>query len=228
MKPSSRASTGFALSDPLHYRLNAYALAATAASSGWFAAALPAEAEVIYTPAHVSILSHHKLDLNHYHKADFVIENISSTPGSTAAFHLSAKPFGNNAVENNSGKFASALSAGSEIGPQQKFSNVGLMAVHMVPDWTSFTQQSGPWINVKNRYLGLKFELNGKAHYAWARLTVQLGAKFGNIEATLTGYAYETVPNKSIVAGDTKGPDVVTLRSQTGNSSLGGLALGRK
>ena len=29
----------------------------------------------------------------------------------------------------------------------------------------------------------------------------------GKITATLTGYAYETVPNKAIIAGKTKGPD---------------------
>ena len=40
--------------------------------------------------------------------------------------------------------------------------------------------------------------------------------------AFLTGYAYETVPNKAIVAGKTKGPDVVTVQDAT----LGHLARG--
>jgi hypothetical protein len=35
---------------------------------------------------------------------------------------------------------------------------------------------------------------------------------FGSIVATLTGYAYETIPNKPIVAGATKGSDVITDR----------------
>jgi hypothetical protein len=39
---------------------------------------------------------------------------------------------------------------------------------------------------------------------------------------TLTGYAYETVPNKTIIAGKTKGADVITLES----GSLGALAAG--
>jgi hypothetical protein len=43
----------------------------------------------------------------------------------------------------------------------------------------------------------------GKTHYGWARLSVK--AFFGAITATLTGYAYETIPNKSIIAGRTKG-----------------------
>ncbi len=59
----------------------------------------------------------------------------------------------------------------------------------------------GPWLNVKNRYLGLKFIIKGKDHFGWARLTTT-----GRI-ALLTGYAYETIPNKPIIAGKTKGPE---------------------
>jgi hypothetical protein len=81
---------------------------------------------------------------------------------------------------------------------------------------------SGKWYNVENRYLGLKFETEGKAHYAWARLSVKGHAM--SITATLTGYAYETLPNKLIIAGKTKGADVITLPP----GSLGRLALGRK
>jgi len=66
----------------------------------------------------------------------------------------------------------------------------------------------GPWANggkgVKNRYLGLKFFVKGKVHYGWARLNV---VARGGIAGTLTGYAYETIPGKAIIAGATKGPD---------------------
>ena len=44
----------------------------------------------------------------------------------------------------------------------------------------------------------------------------------------LTGYAYETVPNKPIIAGKTKGPDVATLPMETRAGTLGHLALGEK
>ncbi len=74
----------------------------------------------------------------------------------------------------------------------------------------------GPWLNVSHRYLGLKFIIKGKVHYGWARLNVQSGV------ATLTGYSYETIPNKPIIAGKPKGPDVITLEP----ASLGHLARG--
>jgi len=42
------------------------------------------------------------------------------------------------------------------------------------------------------------------------------------LSATLTGYAYDTIPGKRIVAGKTKGPDVITAQPTT----LGHLAAG--
>ena len=64
----------------------------------------------------------------------------------------------------------------------------------------------GNWARVTNRYLGLKFKINGKTHYGWARLSVQISSDYRQITATLTGYAYETIAGKSIKAGQTKGP----------------------
>lgn len=82
---------------------------------------------------------------------------------------------------------------------------------------------SGPWENagkgVKSRYLGLKFQIKGKTHYGWARLNFPKPSG-----AIMTGYAYETIPNKAILTGKTKGPNAITVRSD----SLGSLALGRK
>jgi hypothetical protein len=62
-----------------------------------------------------------------------------------------------------------------------------------------------PWKDVSNRYLGLKFMIKGKTHYGWARLTVTRSNI--TVTATLTGYAYETIANKPIITGKTKGPE---------------------
>ena len=48
---------------------------------------------------------------------------------------------------------------------------------------------------------------------SFSRLNVTL--KRGQIAATRTGYAYETIPNKPIITGKTKGPDVITLDPAT-------------
>jgi hypothetical protein len=60
----------------------------------------------------------------------------------------------------------------------------------------------GSWKNKKNRYLGLQFMINGEVHYGWARLSVE--CHDGNVGALLSGYAYETVPNEGLKAGQTK------------------------
>jgi len=62
----------------------------------------------------------------------------------------------------------------------------------------------GRWQNVEGGYLGLRFDIGGKVHYGWARLNVHLTN--GVFEALLTGYAYETIPNKPIITGKTEGP----------------------
>ena len=83
----------------------------------------------------------------------------------------------------------------------------------------------GPWNNARRRYLGLRFKIKGKTHYGWARLNescIQDGKRGAAAKALLTGYAYETIPNKPIVAGKTKGPDVITVKP----GSLGALAAG--
>jgi hypothetical protein len=62
-----------------------------------------------------------------------------------------------------------------------------------------------------------------------------LGDHSFHIQGTLTGYAYETIPNKPIIAGKTEGPDEssvdeanpATLNEPTLQpSSLGLLAMG--
>jgi hypothetical protein len=60
----------------------------------------------------------------------------------------------------------------------------------------------GPWANVANKFLGFQFDINGETHYGWARFSVSARGSFPTITATLTGYAYETEPDKTILAGD--------------------------
>ena len=87
----------------------------------------------------------------------------------------------------------------------------------------------GQWVGkgsgVRNRYLGLKFVIHGKVHYGWARVSVTLGHRrqYEDATGTVTGYAYETIPNKPIVAGKTNGADVIVFQPDT----LGTLARGK-
>jgi hypothetical protein len=84
-----------------------------------------------------------------------------------------------------------------------------------------FSVTFGQWLYTRGHYLGLQFVIKGRIHYGWARVNVQFTPRSG-ILGILTGYAYETISNKPIIAGRTKGPDVVTLQPAT----LGHLAKG--
>ncbi len=207
------------LSDSVHHQLNMYTLAASAAGVGMLALVQPAEAKVVYTPTNITIVSGgaYSLDLNHDGRPDFTLSAWSACTttcaGALAAFSASRLK-GPNWVEAKDYQ-AGALHFGNRIGPHKTFSAWADML-----SLVSGGVVRGYWDNVKDRYLGFRFYIDNKTHYGWARLDVHHHGD--RITATLTGYAYETVPNKSIIAGKTKGPDVISVQP----ASLGHLAKG--
>jgi hypothetical protein len=215
------------LSGSLRKRLGQYALAANAAGVGVLALVQPAEAKIVYTPADRKIdCKPYKLDLNHDGLADFLIgynRGCGEYRGSPEwVVSLRAAAVGRNGAEGGpygtrGRSFAFALSGGAKIGGGASSHFVGgLMAFYSISHGQE-TYRSGPWLSATDRYLGLKFFIDGKVHYGWARMTVQFRET-----TVLTGYAYETIPNKPIIAGKTKGPDVITIEP----ASLGHLAAG--
>jgi hypothetical protein len=84
---------------------------------------------------------------------------------------------------------------------------------------------SGHWYYVgSNRYLGVKFLIKGETHYGWVRMTVNAP---GSTTGTITGYAYETIANKRVSAGESSGSaDDTEAQDSTRGASLGILALG--
>jgi hypothetical protein len=187
-----------------------YALAASAAGVSLLALTPPAEAKIIYTPAHRVIGPHdsYNIDLNHDGTTDFTIANSVSACTDFCFFELRQRPAaGNSALGYILGSgflLDSALKSGALIGSRRPFKKgTAAMAVARANVYTSNkTIAYGPWVNVKDRFLGLKFQINGKSHFGWARLMVKLSKT--KITAILTGYAYETIPGKSVKAGQTK------------------------
>jgi hypothetical protein len=240
MKHSLRPRKTAQFSNSLQRQLNSYALAGSAAGVGVLALAQPAAARIIYTSAHKTIDFTHKipLDLNHDGKIDFTLQETlinTTTVDEAHSLILSVSPAQNvNQVWTNQ-KHASALPAGIRIGPKGPFAaNKKAMALDYYQDGTGGSGTcAGPWNNVKNRYLGLKFRIEGQIHFGWARLNVTCVTHYGQHEITglLTGYAYETIPGKAIIAGATKGPDDAEPTASPKTRSpepvtLGSLALG--
>jgi hypothetical protein len=239
-----RSRKTFRISDSLNRQLNTYAQVASAAGVSVLALAAACEAKVVYTETHQVTQTGSPLyiDLNHDGIKDFVLRTIfyRGTSGLEVGLDASGYRNASNVVAgrrlSQSGYFfsaASALPAGAQIGARGNFSlRFPVMAAEHFPKDGGSSQYSdlGPWAGkgqgVKNRYLGLKFVIDGEVHYGWARLSVTLGhqRQFDDVSGTLTGYAYETVPDKAITAGEISGADVITVQPET----LGGLTLGRK
>jgi hypothetical protein len=190
------------LTESVRQPLNTYALAAGAAGVGMLALAQPTEAKIVYTPAHIKIgaNSGHFLDLNHDGTHDFkFVDAFSWLSTFDYGGTLGIQPLqkSNQILGYNS---ARALVAGAKIGPGGQFRPGSLF---LAQEWVTFC--TGKWCNVRDRYLGLKFVVKGEPHFGWARLTVTFGSK--GVVGLLTGYAYETIPNKPIIAGKTEGPE---------------------
>jgi hypothetical protein len=210
-----RPQTPVELSESVRHKLDTYALVASAAGVSLLVLAQPADARIVYTPTHhvIGYPGRYNLDLNNDGKTQVTIyETNHSTSEGGQVTRLIAAAGASNLVKgyplwNSIGSrlpYASAMRPGQKIGGSQTRFGYGSPA----PMAAAATVAGGPaysfgaWGNlpvIPYRYLGVKFEINGKTHYGWARMIVKVtGVK---ITATLTGYAYETVPNKTIVAG---------------------------
>ena len=185
-------------------RLNLYSLAAGAAGVGMLALAQPATASVVYTPAHLSLKPGevYPLDLNHDGNTDVWIAIANQHSNTSTAFEtMSANPARGGGVEvttGNRGRFAAALPPGVSIPSYLGFAagRVPMVAATENPGGQGL---DGNWKDVQDRYLGIRFQINGETHYGWARFTthVNLGPRI-SIQAELNGYAYETVPDRPI------------------------------
>jgi len=235
MKRSSGPRKTVKLSDCVHQQLNTYALAAGAAGVSLIALAHPAEAKIVYTPAnmHIKPNTSYSLDLNHDGITDFLVPNLFTccSQGQWRGQVIVSGPYHgpNQVVVSN--LCAAALPAGKFVGHRLNFGNISAgpqMAYYQGPSFFAC-----PWTDQKTHYLGLKFFIGAKINYGWARFRMTWVAHSG-WTALLTGYAYETVPNKGIVAGRKKGPDSpdqgASLTSPVPDkpqpASLGALAMG--
>ncbi len=207
------------LTHKLTKRLLAYATVAGAA--GIAVSASLAEAEVVYTPAHARVEQDFPIDLNHDGINDFHVTSYDfSGSGELAVYPLVE---GNRIISTpevcrDKPGGAAALHEGGIIGAARDFSaEANCMAYGFR---SSINVSNGAWAHAKNLYLGFAFVIDGKQHFGWARLS------FGQFSfqelGIITGYAYETIPGKPIIAGDEGSKTKASAQFAT----LGALAAG--
>jgi hypothetical protein len=216
----------------LEKRLLAYALGA----AGITTLTQPANASIVFTKTNFT-LTHGSLniDLNHDGVTDFVLKNYSTGSSSLYVQKLTVRG-GSDASAKVIGQtqftrlYAWAAPLNWSIGPNspKPFVNVkGAPALMAYGLCTFYCNPRGPFGRATDKFLALQFAINGEIHYGWARLSARLQGNL--ITAILTGYAYETTPNKAILAGD-RGPgaekaDVEAVPDRPG-PSLAMLSLG--
>jgi hypothetical protein len=226
------------LSASSNHQLQMYAVVTSAAGVAMLASAQPAEAKIVYTPANMRIVANAGLvgiDLNHDGIADFGLSNRSRRQSFGTSESLVVVPSRQaneiwGAHTYFSGRqvlCAAALPRGTRVGPKGAFQQDSPYGLQMA--WYGKNGSYGRWLHVKQAYLGLRFLIKGKTHFGWAR--VKLDTQQRPFAATLTGYAYETIPGKPIITGATKGPDdaepAASLNPPNPEpATLGALALG--
>jgi hypothetical protein len=188
----------------LEKKLSMYLAAAGAAGVGVMALSNTADAKVVYTPTNISMGfdTPQPVDLNGDGIADvsLVLYPLDKSFGMFAN-----APAGNGV--RLAGFQAAAGFFGVPVGPGEKFggSFVGLYYKVFGYGNSSSYGVDGPWANVSNRYMGVKFVIAGTTHYGWVRMTTSKSAA-----PLITGYAYETTPNTSIKDGAISGPAKVS------------------
>jgi hypothetical protein len=171
------------------------------------------EAEIVYTPANLQIspIGTYTLDVDNNGTTDFTFfDTYYDALGTLAVRPVLA---GNGVVltQNSHGRpAAAALRSGRGIGARARFGSGGYSLV-MATGWYNVYfpynfRCRGPWKDKQNHYLGLQFMIGGEIHYGWARLS-ETCYRGNRNSALLTGYAYETIANKSIKAGQEQGTD---------------------
>jgi hypothetical protein len=215
-------------------------MVAVAAGVGALALAQPAEGSIVVKHVNdtVSFSTPVFIDMNGDGKNDF--EFSFARGGYDHSFYATlnvvplagGRPIGGG--RGSIGPYGSALASGAKIGPSAHFSSsigrgqVMLERTNGNVSASTFYQAYGPWgIQNTDHFLGVKFLINGQTHFGWVKLAV---SRVQGFQAFITEYAYETVANKSLTAGQTTGASdssaAVQQKLAPAGPSLGMLAAG--
>jgi hypothetical protein len=213
------------LSAGLEKNLSTYAVAAASAGVALLACAQPAEGKVVFTKTNIVVPINGgmiQFDINGDGQNDFglsarVTTGTSTCPQARVKRPDEHPPLGcpfndrlkvapaqpSNEIWQAGTAYGTNCAAdqmrGAPINRTRPF-GPGTMAMY-VNSGTSQGHQFCPWDAANSPtkpYLGVKFlDTSGLVHFGWVRVTVV------GFQATINGYAYETVPNKGLRAGYT-------------------------
>jgi hypothetical protein len=180
------------------------------------AIATPAGAEIVRTQVNVSLPTNGAfgIDADGDGTPDFTITSkllqAYCLGSDSYVWTVTAAPSAGDAVMSDTRQASSAVAAalltGLQIGASQSFVTSPALMAEMY--WGRCgVGVAGEWLNLPNRYLGLKFRSSDHTlHYGWAKLsTAAYVDSSGNFHSNtmISEFAYETMPGHSILAGQT-------------------------
>jgi hypothetical protein len=202
-------------------RLLAYLLAAGVAS------AAPAAADIIYTQAPPNTY------IGPYCCTEISLNNTASPDIGFRGFWNAGTLGGSGALFGGGSLVSAPDGRGFVVGPLAKGALIGLKNsfgtyATLLRGWSNFFSSRkqysywGPWAGIgKNGYFGVRFVIGDETHYGW--IAAHNIAGHGGDLISISGWAYENDPDKSIGAGQTSTtPEPATL----GLLALGSLGLG--
>jgi len=216
-----------------------YAAAAfgVAGASALASAQTPGQ-HILYTPADIAIDTHSSrqvfipIDFNHDGVADLYLiashftDFFSGGLGFAAYGRITASVGGGNlAITSHALPKGMIIDKGGVFKSGQHSIAYAGSGSYMGVKRASTAQ--GPFVRVKNKYLGVRFLINGQTHEGWVRLT--LAPKGADISGAITGYAFDTVPNEFGLAagqlGGRVGPEKLPAASAVEDAATGSLGM---
>lgn len=160
-----------------------------------------------------------KLDLNGNGEPDFTLQvyqsafNEAEIAPSYATSGNSYNAIGGSVKKVGLNKFAfpQAYVSGRKIGPEINWFNLSAIVntsskfFNPAMAYVKGTFQTGNWVGASNKFLALKVvvrssnQTDSLAYYGWARCSVSSDAK----TLTVYDYAYQSISDSAIIAGDT-------------------------
>jgi hypothetical protein len=199
-----------ASSNNLNHHIAQYSLAAAVAGVGMLALGAPATGEVVVTRKTINIpMASFRDFTTKISMANNGVNNFSfnlySFEGFDRGLIMQGASAGDGVLASGFYAKAFALPRGAKIGaPASLFDPYTALIEATESGYKGSRSARGDWGgNPENRYLGIRFKLNGQTHYGWIRVSVTFSLQPNGPlpTAKITGYAYETVANKAIKAG---------------------------
>jgi hypothetical protein len=244
---AARVRNCTSLSDDLQVRLNAYALAATAAGVAVLACSPAAEATPVCKNFSLVFTTNNTYGLRPAERAfpPFQIAQTASYYSSSTSGRLYSwnRAFftPNTAgakVLLGPGPLVANLASGASIGPVGKFgkpASYGVLFTYGKGFQFASTKAGGTLLKhrgnfdlQKTNYVGFQFLQSGQNHYGWARLRVTLkeaGSGHTVTNLHILGFGYESAANTAIAAGSC-GAASSAGEAPSDAPTLGALALG--